>query len=108
MLALLLGLLQGADPLHARALALHRSAIVLDTHSDVTPKFEEPDYDFAKRHDDGHMDLPRMAEGGLDVEFLSIYMGKVEGPGTGPGTAVHRAIRRIDAAWEMTRRYPDR
>jgi membrane dipeptidase len=53
------------------------------------------------------MDLPRMREGGLDVEFLSIYMGKVEGPGTGPGTAVHRAIRRIDAAWEMTRRHAD-
>ncbi|MGH7151055.1 MAG: dipeptidase, partial [Planctomycetota bacterium] len=51
---------------------------------------------------------PRMVEGGLDVEFLSIYMGKVEGPGTGPGTAVHRAIRRIDAAWEMTRRHAER
>ena len=105
---LFLLLLQGADPIHARTLALHRAAIVLDTHSDVTPKFEEEGYDFSERHADGHMDLPRMAEGGLDVEFLSIYMGKVEGPGTGPGTAVHRAIRRIDAAWEMTRRYPDR
>jgi len=100
--------LQDDAALRARAEALHREAIVVDTHSDVTPKFEDPEYDFAARHEDGHMDLPRMVEGGLDVEFLSIYMGKVEGPGTGPGTAVLRALRRIDAAWRMTRRHADR
>ena len=57
---------------------LHRSAIVVDTHSDTTPRFEDPDWDFLSRHalDDGHMDLPRIQEGGLDVQFWSIYMGK--------------------------------
>jgi membrane dipeptidase len=99
---------QGDETLRDRAAEIHRSAIVVDTHSDVTPKFEDPEYDFSVRHEDGHMDLPRMVEGGLDVQFLSIYMGKVEGPGTGPGTAVQRSLRRIDAAWRMTRRHADR
>ena len=63
------------------ALQLHESAIVIDTHSDTTPWFEDPDWRFDERHADGHMDLPRIREGGLDVQFWSIWMGRIEGEG---------------------------
>jgi membrane dipeptidase len=85
------------------ALELHHDAIVVDTHSDTTPRFDEPDWDFAERHEAGHQDLPRMREGGLDVQFWSIYMGRTEGE----GTAVRKAIERIDAVHELVRKHPE-
>jgi len=88
-----------ADP----ALQLHRAAIVIDTHSDTTPWFRDPDYAFDERHSEGHMDLPRMREGGLDAQFWVIYMGKREGD----GLAIREALQRIDAVYEMVRRYSD-
>lgn len=85
------------------AAALHRDAIVVDTHSDTTPRFQEGSWDFSARHaaSDGHMDLPRIREGGLDVQFFSIYTGKAEVP----GEAVRIALARIDAVHQMVERH---
>jgi membrane dipeptidase len=85
-----------------RARALHRDAIVVDTHSDTTPRFEDPTWRFDERHTTGHMDLPRIREGGLDVQFWSIYMGARDGR----GVAIREAIERIDAVHELARRHP--
>ncbi|MCP4005862.1 MAG: membrane dipeptidase [bacterium] len=91
--------------LEERALRLHHDAIVVDTHSDTTPYFEDPTWDFGARHEasETHMDLPRMREGGLDVEFWSIYMGKRDGD----GRAIREALERIDAVWQMAARHPE-
>ncbi|MBW2280241.1 MAG: dipeptidase [Deltaproteobacteria bacterium] len=82
--------------------ALHRDSIVVDTHSDTTPWFQDPEWDFAARHETGDMDLPRIREGGLDVQFWSIYLGRREGD----GRAIREALERIDAVYEMIRRHP--
>jgi membrane dipeptidase len=55
-------------------LDLHRRAVVVDTHSDVTQAITYEGYDFAQRHDFLHEDLPRAREGGLDAEFFSIWI----------------------------------
>ena len=91
------------EDLEARARRIHAQAIVIDTHSDTTPRFEEADWSFLERHERGHMDLPRIREGGLDVQFWSIYMGKREGE----GEAIREAIGRIDAVHELVRKHPD-
>jgi len=49
------------------------------------------------------MDLPRIREGGLDVQFWSIYMGKRDTP----GAAIREALERIDAVHEMAVRHPE-
>ncbi len=87
------------------ALELHREAIVVDTHSDTTPRFQDPNWHFEQRHErtESHMDLPRIREGGLDVQFWSIYMGRREGD----GRAIREALERIDAVWELAARLPD-
>lgn len=90
---------EAADP----ALLLHESAIVVDGHSDTTPWLQDPDWRFDERHAEGHQDLPRMREGGLDAQFFSIYMGRTEGR----GRAVREAIERIDAVHELVRRHPE-
>jgi membrane dipeptidase len=84
---------------------LHRSALVVDGHADTTLRLLDPAFDFAARHDaaDGMLDLPRAREGGLDAQFFSIYVGKLDGD----GRAVRAALERIDAVYELARRHPD-
>ena len=84
---------------------LHFDSIVIDGHSDTTPRFEDPSWSFGERHSvtDGDMDLPRIREGGLDVQFWSIYMGKRDEP----GAAIREALERIDAVHEMAARHPE-
>jgi len=94
-----------AETAEERAARVHREALVLDTHADTTPRFQDPEYDFSARHpkSEGSVDLPRAREGGLDAQFWSIYVGKVEGD----GRAVREALERIDAVYELERRHPD-
>jgi membrane dipeptidase len=108
ILTLLAALASGDDEFAARAHALQRTAVVVDTHSDVTMRLSEPKFDFGARNGDGHMDIPRMIEGGLNTQFFSIYMGKVEGPGTGPGTAIMRSLDLIDSIYQLCEKFPDR
>jgi membrane dipeptidase len=82
---------------------LHRAALVVETHADTTPWFEDPEWHFGERHEEGHIDLPRLREGGLDAVFWAIYMGKRDGK----GTAVREAVERIDAVHRMVEEHKD-
>jgi len=101
VLAIQAGCLTPEDPAHS----LHFESIVVDGHSDTTPRFEDPSWDFGDRHSlsDGDMDLPRIREGGLDVQFWSIYMGERDIP----GSAIREALERIDAVYAMAARNPE-
>jgi membrane dipeptidase len=58
-----------------RAEEIHRRAIVLDAHDDITEAVVYDGYDFAARHDSStDTDLPRMREGGLDAEIFAIWI----------------------------------
>ncbi len=86
------------EPIDARA--LHRAAIVVDGHADTPLWFHVPDWRFDARHTEGDVDLPRMREGGLDVQFWSIYTDRREG-------AAKEALRRIDAVHATVARHAD-
>jgi membrane dipeptidase len=93
-----------AQEVSPRALKLHQRSIVVDTHIDVTQRMLfEKEFDIAKRDAKGHVDIPRMKEGGLDAIFFSIYMaGTVTGP-----EAVKRSLRLIDSVLEAVRVNPN-
>ena len=84
-----------------RARKLHFSSLVLDTHDDTTQRFFSRNYDLGKRNPDGHVDIPRMREGGMNAVFFSIW---VDGRTMGP-PAVQQALDQIDAVVESVRRY---
>ena len=70
-----------ADDTAARAHKLHFSSIVLDTHDDTTQRFFSKNFDLGKRNPDGHVDIPRMREGGMNAIFFSIWIdGRITGP----------------------------
>lgn len=94
---------QQSDQIAEKARKLHFSAIVIDTHVDVTPKLESPDWKFTEEHAQGHVDLPRMKKGGLNALFFSIYMsGTVTGP-----KAVNDSVKRIAAVHKLAEDLPD-
>ncbi len=77
--ATLLACAHASDGLRADDLELHRHAVVVDTHSDVTQAITYEGYDFAQRHDFLNEDLPRAREGGLDAQFFSAMARKNAG-----------------------------
>lgn len=98
-----------ANPAGAKATlspaALHREAIVIDTHNDVTLRLtDQPDFDFGRRAADGHTDLVRIREGGLDAQFLSVWVNPRQYSGE---AAWERSLKMFDAIDVTLERYPD-
>ena len=89
------------DEISERAHTLHFSSIVLDTHDDTTQRFFSKDFDLGRRNPGGHVDIPRMREGGMNAIFFSIW---IDGSITGP-PAVQKALDQIDAVIENARKY---
>jgi membrane dipeptidase len=86
----------------AGARAFHTRALVVDAHADTAQRMVFQGFDLAARDARGHVDIPRMREGGLDAVFFSIWVpSRVTGP-----EAVKRALRQIDAVREQVRRHP--
>ncbi len=96
--------LTNENDLDARAKRVHEEAIVIDTHSDTTLRMLNTDWDFMQRHDSGHMDYPRIKEGGLDAVFLAVYMGRQNT--NEPGAAIKKAITQFDRILSVVERNP--
>src|SRR6478736_6382383 len=89
-----------ADEISAQARKLHFSSIVLDTHDDTTERFFAKDFNLGRRNPGGHVDIPRMREGGMNAIFFSIWIdGRITGP-----PAIQKALDQIDAVHENVRR----
>jgi len=81
---------------------LHRAAIVIDTHSDATLRLvDEAGFRYGERSSRKHTDLVRMKEGGLDAEFLAVWIAPKKYPGARAWTraramfdAIHRTVSR--------------
>lgn len=101
LLVLSLGLATaGEDP----ALRLHRDALVIDTHIDTPQRLLDEGLDMGPRDSQGHVDIPRMREGGLDAGFMSIYVEMRRYTGD---AASKRALQLIDTVYEQVVRHPD-
>jgi len=95
---------QSALNISEQARKLQARALVVDTHDDTPQRFlYEKSFDIGKRNPDGHIDIPRMREGGLDAIFFSIWVPSAT---TGP-KAVELALRQIDDVREAARTHPN-
>ncbi len=91
-----------ADDIADRAHKLHFGSIVLDTHDDTPQRFLFENFDLGHRDSEGHIDIPRMREGGMNAIFFSIWTPITV---TGPA-AVKRALDLIDSTREQIRKHP--
>ncbi len=101
-----------ADPrLWARALQIHKKAIVVDGHNDITGPMVDEDLDLAtdtvgKFHKDGdpfHTDLARLKKSGITGEFFAIYVG---GNRMQTHDSMRRAMELIDATYREVEKHP--
>ncbi|MBK7708234.1 MAG: dipeptidase [Acidobacteria bacterium] len=102
----------GADAkLWAQALKIHKKAIIVDGHNDITSPMVDEDFDLStnsigKFHLDGdpfHTDLNRFRLSGITGSFFSIY---VSGETLKTGGAMRRAMDLIDATNREVEKHP--
>ena len=95
-----------AESIEAKARRIQGEAIVIDTHIDTTGHLQRKGWRFADRHEpsDGHVDLPRMKEGGVTGAFFAIDgLDQVKGP-----EILEPALAGIDALRSAADEMPDK
>jgi membrane dipeptidase len=60
----------------AQSNKLHHKAILADTHNDILSSAMLDGKDISHRINEGHSDLDRWKEGGVDVQFFSVWTGE--------------------------------
>ena len=92
------------EGLWQRALQIHRRAIVIDTHNDVTTPMTNDDFDLSGEPPAPYRtNIARMKQGGLTAEFFSLYVKPwyVE-----HGGAARRTLDMIDSVYRAVERHP--
>jgi membrane dipeptidase len=84
---------------------LHDKAILVDTHNDVLTSLTLEGKNITNRLSEGHSDLYRFKEGGVDVQFFSIWTGE---KARNPEGFYKDATQEIDSLEEITLRSYDR
>ncbi|MBK9069772.1 MAG: dipeptidase [Myxococcales bacterium] len=95
----------------AEARALHDEVCVIDLHADTTKLMDHFDFDLGEAHARplpgpmnmmGHVDLPRMRQGGVTAQFFSQWTFPL--PEAGCAQSVANQLLALEAA---TRKYPE-
>jgi membrane dipeptidase len=103
---------QKEEDLAAKVRALHERVLTVDTHADTPMRLLSEDWDIGERHEatgrrGSKIDLPRMAEGGLDAEFFAVFIGQGQRSPEGYAAASEQAFHILDAIHKMCDDYPD-
>ncbi|HEU4875031.1 MAG TPA: membrane dipeptidase [Pyrinomonadaceae bacterium] len=92
------------ERLWQRALQIHRRAVVIDTHNDVTTPMTNDDFDLSGTPPTPYRtNIERMKKGGLTAEFFSLYIKPwyVE-----HGGSARRTLDMIDSVYRAVERHP--
>jgi membrane dipeptidase len=93
------------ERLWQRALQIHRRAVVIDTHNDVTTPMTNDDFDLSGTPPAPYRtNIERMKKGGLTAEFFSLYVKPwyVE-----HGGSARRTLDMIDSVYRAAERHPN-
>jgi membrane dipeptidase len=92
------------EALWQKALAIHKRAIVIDTHNDVTTPMTNDDYDLGGTPPAPYRtSLARMKQGGQTAEFFSLYIKPWY---VTHGGAARRTLDMIDSVYRAVERHP--
>ncbi|MDX6574429.1 MAG: rane dipeptidase [Blastocatellia bacterium] len=93
------------EALWQRALAIHRRAIVIDTHNDITTAMTNDDYDLGGDPPAPYRtSIARMKQGGQTAEFFSLYIKPWY---VAHGGAARRTLDMIDSVYRAVERHPN-
>lgn len=90
-----------ADP----AVAIHQSALIIDTHADTPQRFLDENFDLGQNTpiSEGHIDLDKIRQGNLGAEFFSIWVEPEF-----KGRYSRRAMDLVDSVYQQAARHPDK
>ena len=81
--------------------AVHKSALVIDTHADTPQRFLDEHFDLDDPLGDGEFNLESARKGNLDAEFFSIWVD----PDKYKGQDARRTLELIDAVKQQVARH---
>lgn len=93
----------GCTPRTYSAEELHRKALVWDAHSDIVQSIYLQGMDFSRRNDFAFQDIPRMRDGGLDVQVFAMLPDRIYFP----RRSARRTLQLIDVMRETLDRFPN-
>src|SRR5579875_1346572 len=85
------------------AAALHRSALVIDTHADTPQRMLDEGYDLTAPLNGGSLNFASAKEGNLGAEFFAIWVE----PHLYQGREARRTLELIDAVHQQALQHPD-
>jgi membrane dipeptidase len=83
--------------------AVHRSALVIDTHADTPQRFLDENYDLGEALNGGNLNLESARKGNLGAEFFSIWVE----PTINKGHYARKTLELIDAVKQQAAKHPD-
>src|SRR5271156_4276666 len=83
-------------------LAVHKSAIVIDTHADTTQRLLDEGYDLADPLKGGSVNFESARAGNLGAEFFSIWVDPIPFK----GHEARRTLELIDAVYQQAAKHP--
>src|SRR5258708_38816969 len=94
-----------AHPQTSPALAIHQSAVIIDTHADTPQRFLDENFDLGQNTpvSEGHIDLDKIKKGNLGAEFFSIWVEPEF-----KDRYSKRAFDLIDSVYQQAARHPDK
>ncbi len=93
----------GVVDISNKAKKLHTRASVCDLHSDTVLKLKKGDFILGEKNSKGHIDIPRLKEGGVDLQVFAIWVA----PEFLPDSAAREALDLIDLFYQQLEKYPD-
>jgi membrane dipeptidase len=84
--------------------AVHRSALVIDTHADTPQRFVDENFDMGDALGGGNLNLDSAKAGNLGAEFMSIWVE----PSLYKGQYARRTLVLIDGVKQQVAKHPDK
>ncbi len=94
-----------SESISVKADRLSKEIMLIDTHIDVPYRLVEEWEDISARTEKGHFDYERARKGGLDVPFMSIYVGASY---QDTGGAKEKADELIEMVYGFAQKWPDK
>jgi len=86
-----------------KAKQIHQKAIVFDGHCDTILEIMNHKRNLEKKSTDGHLDIPRMKEGGIDVQFFAVFIEDIYKP----ERSLKRTLQLIDCFYREIEKNQD-
>lgn len=96
------------ETLEAKAARVHKDAIIVDGHNDITTVILDTGFDLTKPTGKTHTDLARMKSGGITGEFFSLWVDRAYADKPTPlgGGPARRVLDLIDVVYQQVERHP--